>query len=165
MTETHPTPQIAIIMGSKSDWPVMQTARDILNEFDIPHEIKILSAHRTPDKAIEFGKSAKDKGLKVIIAGAGMAAHLAGIMSAMTHIPVLGVPLEGSSIHGMDALPSTVQMPGGIPVATFAIGKAGAKNAALFATSIMALSDNNLEQKLLEFRAAQTASIPEHPED
>lgn len=163
MTNSDPNPQIAIIMGSQNDWPIMKAAHDILHDFGIPHEVKVLSAHRTPDKAFEFGKSAKDRGLKAIIAGAGMAAHLAGVMSALTHIPVLGVPLEGPSVQGMDALLATVQMPGGIPVATFAIGKAGAKNAALFSVAMMALSDEALNEKLLEFRAAQTASIPEHP--
>ncbi len=163
MTHSDENPQIAIIMGSKNDWEIMQAAHDILHEFGIPHEVKVMSAHRTPDKAIAFAKSAKDRGLKVIIAGAGMAAHLAGVMAGLTPLPVLGVPLEGSALKGMDALLSTVQMPGGIPVGTFAIGKAGAKNAALFAAAILATSNDDIAAQLDEYRAKQTDSVPEHP--
>ncbi|GJL85384.1 MAG: N5-carboxyaminoimidazole ribonucleotide mutase [Micavibrio sp.] len=165
MTHSDPNPQVGIIMGSKNDWSVMKTAHEILHDFGIPHEVKVCSAHRTPDRAIEYGKTAQDRGLKVIIAGAGMAAHLAGVMAALTPLPVLGVPLEGPSIKGLDSLLSTAQMPGGIPVATFAIGKAGAKNAGLFAAAILANSDEDVAAKLVAFRQAQTDSVPEHPED
>jgi len=164
MTHSDPNPQVGIVMGSKNDWDAMSAAHDILHEFGIPHEVKVCSAHRTPDKAFEYGKTAKDRGLKVIIAGAGMAAHLAGVMSALTPLPVLGVPLEGPSIKGLDSLLSTAQMPGGIPVATFAIGKAGAKNAGLFAAAILATADDDIAQKLADFRQKQTDSVPDHPD-
>jgi len=165
MTYSDENPQIGIIMGSQNDWDAMEAAHDILHEFGIPHEVRVCSAHRTPDRAIEYGKTAKDRGLKVIIAGAGMAAHLAGVMAALTPIPVLGVPLEGPSLKGMDSLLSTAQMPGGIPVATFAIGKQGAKNAGLFAAAILASSDEDIAAKLDAFRQKQTDSVPEHPGD
>lgn len=164
MTHSDPNPQVAIVMGSKNDWDAMKAAHDILHEFGIAHEVKVCSAHRTPDRAFEYGKAAKDRGLKVIIAGAGMAAHLAGVMAALTPLPVLGVPLEGPSIKGLDSLLSTAQMPGGIPVATFAIGKAGAKNAGLFAAAILATGDEDIAAKLDAFRQAQSDSVPEHPE-
>lgn len=163
MTHSDPNPVIGIIMGSQNDWDVMKAAHDILHEFGIPHEVKVCSAHRTPDRAFAYGRGAKDRGLKAIIAGAGMAAHLAGVMSALTPLPVLGVPLEGPSIKGLDSLLSTAQMPGGIPVATFAIGKAGAKNAALFAVAMLATSDAGIAKKLDDFRQKQTDSVPEHP--
>ncbi len=164
MTHSDPNPQVGIIMGSKNDWDAMKAAHEILHDFGIPHEVKVCSAHRTPDRAIEYGKTAKDRGLRAIIAGAGMAAHLAGVMAALTPLPVLGVPLEGPSIKGLDSLLSTAQMPGGIPVATFAIGKAGAKNAGLFAAAILAGSDEDIAAKLDNFRQKQTESVPEHPE-
>ena len=163
MTHSDPNPVIGIIMGSQNDWDAMKAAHDILHEFGIPHEVKVCSAHRTPDKAFAYGKSARDRGLKAIIAGAGMAAHLAGVMAALTPIPVLGVPLEGPSIKGLDSLLSTAQMPGGIPVATFAIGKAGAKNAGLFAAAILATSDKDISAKLDAYRKKQTDSVPETP--
>ncbi len=164
MTDSDSNPIVGIIMGSKNDWDVMQSAHDTLHALDIPHEVKVCSAHRTPDRAIEYGKTAKDRGLKVIIAGAGMAAHLAGVMAGLTSLPVLGVPLEGPSIKGLDSLLSTVQMPGGVPVGTFAIGKAGAKNAGLFAAAILALSDDDIAAKLDAYRQKQTDSVPETPE-
>lgn len=163
MTHSDQNPLVGIVMGSKNDWEVMEAAHDILHEFGIPHEVKVCSAHRTPDRAFAYGKSAQERGLKVIIAGAGMAAHLAGVMAALTQIPVLGVPLEGPSIKGLDSLLSTAQMPGGIPVATFAIGKAGAKNAGIFAASILATADKDIATKLTAFRKKQSDSVPEHP--
>ncbi|HBR68727.1 MAG TPA: 5-(carboxyamino)imidazole ribonucleotide mutase [Rhodospirillaceae bacterium] len=163
MTHSDQNPLVGIVMGSKNDWEVMEAAHDILHEFGIPHEVKVCSAHRTPDRAFAYGKSAQERGLKVIIAGAGMAAHLAGVMSALTQLPVLGVPLEGPSIKGLDSLLSTAQMPGGIPVATFAIGKAGAKNAGLFAAAILATADKDMAAKLTAYRKKQSDSVPEHP--
>lgn len=163
MTHSDPNPVIGIIMGSQNDWDVMKAAHEILHEFGIPHEVKVCSAHRTPDRAIQYGKTAKDRGLKAIIAGAGMAAHLAGVMSALTPLPVLGVPLEGSALKGLDSLLSTAQMPAGIPVATFAIGKHGAKNAGLFATAILATADKDIAAKLDAYRKKQTDSVPETP--
>lgn len=152
-------PLVGIVMGSKSDWETMQHIRETLNQFDVPHECRVLSAHRTPDAAQEFAKTAESSGMEVLIAGAGGAAHLAGVMAAHTVLPVLGVPMKTSSLGGLDSLLSTVQMPGGIPVATFAIGKAGAVNAALFAVSILAASRPELRAKLHEFRADQERRI------
>ena len=146
-------------MGSKSDWEVMRHACETLSHFGVTHERRVLSAHRTPDQAAEFIKTARQRGIRVIIAAAGGAAHLAGVCAAHTTLPVLGVPLKGWALDGMDALLATVQMPAGIPVATFAIGKAGAINAALFAVSTLALNDNELDAKLNEYRAAQTARV------
>jgi len=151
MTKTD-IAKIAIIMGSKSDEETMAESSIILREFDINHEFKIVSAHRTPDKMYEFAKNAKKNGIKIIIAGAGGAAHLPGMVAALTTLPVLGVPIESKSLKGMDSLFSIVQMPAGVPVSTFAIGKAGAKNAALAAISILAISDISIEKKLIEFR-------------
>ncbi|MBI4889674.1 MAG: 5-(carboxyamino)imidazole ribonucleotide mutase [Acidobacteria bacterium] len=153
------TPIIAVVMGSKSDWDTMKHACDTLSQFGIGHEKRVLSAHRTPEEATEFIKTARSRGVKAIIAAAGGAAHLAGVCAAHTTLPVLGVPMKGWSLDGLDSLLSTVQMPGGIPVATFAIGKAGAINAALFAVSMLALSDEALKTKLDDYRAAQTAKI------
>jgi 5-(carboxyamino)imidazole ribonucleotide mutase len=141
----------------------MQHADKILSDLDIPHEVKIISAHRTPDRMIEYARGAKERGLKVIIAGAGGAAHLPGMTAAITHLPVLGVPVESHALKGQDSLLSIVQMPGGIPVGTLAIGKAGAINAALLAASILSLSDPELEKRVIEFRAKQTASVAETP--
>lgn len=155
------TPLIGIVMGSASDGPTMRQAAKILDEFGIPYEMKVCSAHRTPARAHAFGSTAKARGLKCIIAAAGMAAHLAGVMGSLTTLPILGVPMEGKVMGGLDALLSTVQMPKGIPVATFAVGSHGAVNAALFAVSMLALSDPALAQKLEDYRAAQTAAIPE----
>ena len=144
--------KVAIIMGSKSDMPTVQYCLDILNEFGINYIVKVLSAHRTPNETARFTKEAKDKGIKVIIAAAGMAAHLAGVCASHTTLPVIGIPIESKSLAGIDALFSTVQMPGGIPVACMAIGSSGAKNAAILAAQILALSDKKLQKKLTAHR-------------
>lgn len=146
------TALVSIVMGSKSDLEVMSEAAKVLREFDVPCELRVISAHRTPDKAHEFGRSAEGRGTKVIIAGAGKAAHLAGVMASLTTLPVIGVPMATSDLGGLDSLLSTVQMPGGIPVATTAIGKAGAVNAGLLAAAILALSDGELRAKLKAYR-------------
>lgn len=153
--------KVAIVMGSDSDLPAMRGAGEILKEFGVETEVRILSAHRTPELAAEFAKSAAKKGIRVIIAGAGMANHLAGAMAAHTVIPVIGVPLEGSSLNGLDALLSTVQMPSGIPVACVAVGKAGAKNAGFLAVQMLALLDKGLEKKLIEYRKQAEAAVVE----
>lgn len=163
MTHTDPNPVVGIIMGSQSDWETMKEAHEILHGFAIPHEVKIVSAHRTPERLYEYAKTAKGRGLKVIIAGAGGAAHLPGMAASLTPLPVLGVPVESKALKGMDSLLSIVQMPGGIPVATLAIGKAGAKNAGLLAASILATTDSNLAAKLDEYRTNQTDKIAESP--
>lgn len=150
---------VAVIMGSKSDWEVMRAASETFNEFGVAHENRVLSAHRTPDLAAEFAANAESRGLEVIIAGAGGAAHLAGVTAAYTTLPVLGVPMESASLKGMDSLLSTVQMPAGVPVGTLAIGKPGAKNAALFAIAILANSRPELREKLHKFRAEQKQRI------
>lgn len=155
------TPQVAIVMGSDSDLPSMQEAEKILKEFGISAETRILSAHRTPELAAEYAREASKKGIKIIIAGAGMANHLAGAMAAHTILPVIGVPLEGSSLNGLDALLSTVQMPPGIPVACVAVGKAGAKNAGFLAVQLLALEDKNLGKRLIEYRKKATAAVVE----
>lgn len=152
-------PLVAIIMGSKSDWETMRHAKEMLAQFDVPHECKIVSAHRTPELMRDFAHSAEERGLKVIIAGAGGAAHLPGMVSAQTLIPVLGVPVESHSLKGMDSLLSIVQMPGGIPTGTMAIGKPGAINAALLAVAILANEDKQLRDKLREFRKKQTEKV------
>lgn len=158
-------PRIAIIMGSRSDWPTMKAAADILDILDADYEARVVSAHRTPDRMADFAKSAKDRGVQVIIAGAGGAAHLPGMVAAMTSLPVLGVPVESKALKGMDSLLSIVQMPGGVPVGTLAIGEPGAKNAGLMAASIVALSDDALAARLADWREAQTASVPDTVED
>jgi 5-(carboxyamino)imidazole ribonucleotide mutase len=158
------TPVVGVIMGSKSDWDVMIEAVNALNALGIPNEARIISAHRTPDRHHAYVTGAKARGLKAIIAGAGAAAHLAGVTAALTDLPVLGVPLDGTSLRGLDSLLSTVQMPGGIPVATFAVGKAGAKNAALFAGAILALSDKKVAKTVADYRKKQTAAVPEFPD-
>lgn len=155
------TPLVGVIMGSKSDWETMKHACDILAEFGVPHEKRVVSAHRTPDTAADYSKSARERGLEVIIAGAGGAAHLAGVTAAHTSIPVLGVPIQSKALNGMDSLLSTVQMPGGIPVGTLAIGSAGAKNAGLLAVSILSLSRPDLAARLDEYRRKQTAKVLE----
>lgn len=155
--------KIAIIMGSTSDWPTMEHAANILDALDVGYEAKVISAHRTPDRLVEFSKTAEEVGFKVIIAGAGGAAHLPGMCASMTQLPVLGVPVKSSNLSGLDSLLSIVQMPGGIPVGTLAIGKAGAKNAGLMAASILALSDEGLAERLRAWRAAQTDSIGHDP--
>ena len=155
--------KVGIIMGSQSDWSVMRTAEETLESLGIASDVRIISAHRTPERLTAFVRDAEASGMEAIIAGAGCAAHLAGVTAAHTVIPVLGVPLEGSPLNGLDALLATVQMPGGIPVATFAIGKAGAKNAALFAAAILARSDQAVREKLVKFREAQSAAVPHVP--
>jgi 5-(carboxyamino)imidazole ribonucleotide mutase len=156
-------PQIGLIMGSQSDWPTLRAASDILDKLGVPHETKIVSAHRTPDRMADYAKNAAGRGLKVIIAAAGGAAHLPGMTASMTTLPVLGVPVESKALKGMDSLLSIVQMPGGVPVATFAIGEAGAKNAALHGAAILALSDPALARRLSDWRNAQTDSVAETP--
>jgi 5-(carboxyamino)imidazole ribonucleotide mutase len=156
-------PTIGIIMGSESDWPTLKAAAGILDQLGIAHEIKIVSAHRTPDRLYKYATGAATRGLKLIIAGAGGAAHLPGMAASMTMLPVLGVPIESKALKGMDSLLSIVQMPGGVPVATFAIGEAGAKNAALHAAAILALSDPELAKRLAEWRKTQTDSVAENP--
>jgi 5-(carboxyamino)imidazole ribonucleotide mutase len=150
---------VAVVMGSKSDWSTMHHASDLLREFGVESESKIVSAHRTPDLLVEFAKRAASQGLQVIIAGAGGAAHLPGMLAAHTHLPVLGVPIESRVLKGIDSLLSIVQMPAGIPVPTLAIGEAGAKNAALSAVSILALQNGTLREKLIEFRRRQTEQV------
>ena len=157
--------QIGIIMGSQSDWPTMKEAADILDALSVPHETKIVSAHRTPDRLWDYGKTAVDRGLKVIIAGAGGAAHLPGMMASKTRVPVIGVPVQTKALSGVDSLYSILQMPRGFPVATMAIGAAGAANAGLMAAGILALNDPALAQRLDQWRADLSASIPEVPSD
>ena len=156
-------PRVAILMGSKSDWEAMRSAEETLEELGIASEARVISAHRTPDRLTAYLAKAEESGIEVVIAGAGAAAHLAGVAAAQTVLPVLGVPLDGTALHGLDALLATVQMPGGIPVATFAIGRPGAKNAALFAAAILARSDSSVREKLVKFREAQAAEVPERP--
>jgi 5-(carboxyamino)imidazole ribonucleotide mutase len=174
MTDERPTPptlsaatalpRVGIIMGSRSDWGTMQHAADVLRELDITHEVEVVSAHRTPDKLFDYAETAESRGLEVIIAGAGGAAHLPGMCAAKTVLPVLGVPVESAVLHGVDSLLSIVQMPAGIPVATLAIGKAGARNAALFAAAILALKTPSLRDALKGFRRAQTQDVLDHPD-
>ena len=152
-------PIVAIIMGSKSDWSTMKAASDVLNDFGVTHETKIVSAHRTPDLLFDFAKSAESRGLEVIIAGAGGAAHLPGMCASQTILPVLGVPVESRALKGLDSLLSIAQMPAGIPVGTLAIGEAGAKNAALLAVAILANSRPELRKKLQSFRSTQTTTV------
>ncbi|HVP83627.1 MAG TPA: 5-(carboxyamino)imidazole ribonucleotide mutase [Rhizomicrobium sp.] len=158
------SPLVGIIMGSQSDWPTLRAAAAILDELGVAHETKVVSAHRTPDRLYAYARGAAKKGLKVIIAGAGGAAHLPGMTASMTTLPVLGVPVESKALKGMDSLLSIVQMPGGVPVATFAIGESGAKNAALHAAAILALSDKRLARKLEAWRARQTEAVVEAPQ-
>jgi len=159
MTHATTTPKVGILMGSASDWPVVQHCSLMLSDFDIQHESRVLSAHRTPHEATEFATSAESRGIQVLICAAGGAAHLAGVIAAHTHLPVLGVPMKGWAVEGMDALLSTAMMPAGIPVGTLAIGKAGAKNAALLAVSIMSLSDPALRERYLDFRKQQAEQV------
>ena len=155
--------QVGIIMGSLSDWPTMKRAADVLDELGVPYEAKVVSAHRTPQRLYEYAGSARSRGLKVVIAGAGGAAHLPGMTAAITQLPVLGVPVASDALSGQDSLLSIVQMPAGVPVGTLAIGKAGATNAGLLAAQILALEDEALAQRLEAFRAKQTAAVPEAP--
>lgn len=159
------SPVVGIIMGSQSDWPVMREAAKILEDMGVAFEAKIVSAHRTPHRLVEYATTAKDRGLKVIIAGAGGAAHLPGMAASMTPLPVLGVPVQSKALKGLDSLLSIVQMPKGIPVGTLAIGEAGAANAGILAASIIALEDKAVGAKLDAFRAAQTESVKEVPEE
>ena len=163
MMTTKPT--IGIIMGSQSDWPTLKYSADILDEFDVVYETKIVSAHRTPDRLWEYGKSAINRGLNVIIAGAGGAAHLPGMKASKTRIPVIGVPIKTQALSGVDSLYSIVQMPRGFPVATMAIGSAGASNAALMALEILALNDQKLAQNLETWRNRLSSSIPDEPQN
>ena len=158
-------PDIGIIMGSQSDWPTLRNAAEILDDLHLPYETKIVSAHRTPDRLWTYGKTAIDRGLKVIIAGAGGAAHLPGMMASKTPLPVIGVPIQTKALSGVDSLYSIVQMPKGFPVATMAIGAAGAQNAGLMAAAILALSDPELAAHLAQWRANLTASIADEPVD
>lgn len=157
-------PTVGIIMGSKSDWETMRHAAEMLDRLGVPHETRIVSAHRTPKRLYDYAHGARQRGLKVIIAGAGGAAHLPGMAASMTTLPVLGVPVESQSLKGMDSLLSIVQMPAGVPVGTLAIGKAGAINAALLAASILAIGDDALARRLDEHRSKQTESVVDSPE-
>lgn len=161
---TEATPQIGIIMGSQSDWATMRLAAEILEQLDVAHEVKIISAHRTPDRLYNYAKAATSRKLKVIIAGAGGAAHLPGMAAAMTRVPVLGVPIQSRTLNGVDSLLSIAQMPAGIPVGTLAIGDAGAKNSALLAAAILANHDDALAERLDAWRAAQSAAVADQPE-
>ena len=161
MAEDWNKPLVAVIMGSQSDWETMRHAGETLSQFGVEHESRVISAHRSPSLAAEFGSTAESRGLEVVIAAAGGAAHLAGVLAAHTTLPVLGVPMKSDALNGLDSLLATVQMPGGIPVGTLAIGKPGAINAALFAVAILANSRPELRQKLHEFRASQEAKIRE----
>jgi 5-(carboxyamino)imidazole ribonucleotide mutase len=154
---THPI--VGIVMGSDSDWPIMKACAETLKKFGVPYEAKVLSAHRTPDAALDYAEGAADRGMKVLIGAAGGAAHLAGVLAAKTELPVLAVPMPSKHLGGFDSLLAMVQMPGGIPVATFAIGEAGATNAALFAVAMLALNDPAMAKKLSDFRTKQTEKV------
>lgn len=156
-------PRVAILMGSRSDWEVMKAAAGALDSLLIPHEVRVASAHRTPERVHRFAREAERRGLEVIIAGAGSAAHLAGVIAALTLLPVLGVPIDSSPLRGLDALLATVQMPAGTPVGTLAVGQSGAKNAALLAAAILARKDPQLRKRLAAFRREQAALVPETP--
>jgi len=156
-------PLVAIVMGSQSDWPTMSRAADMLDKLGIAYDARIVSAHRTPERLVSFAQGAAGEGFKVVIAGAGGAAHLPGMVASMTHLPVLGVPVQSKALSGQDSLLSIVQMPAGIPVGTLAIGEAGAANAGLLAAAILATSDDALAERLQAFRAEQTASVAEKP--
>ena len=158
-------PPVAIIMGSQSDWETMKNAADTLDALEIPYEARIISAHRTPDRLVEFSRNARDEGFMVVIAGAGGAAHLPGMAAAMTPLPVFGVPVQSKALSGQDSLLSIVQMPAGIPVGTLAIGRAGAINAALLAAAVLALSDEDIAIRLDDWRARQSAAVADYPVD
>ncbi len=164
LTSNSETPVVGVIMGSQSDWPVMQKACDILDQLGVAFEARIVSAHRTPDRLFEYAKAAQGRGLKVIIAGAGGAAHLPGMAASMTPLPVLGVPVQSRTLNGIDSLLSIAQMPKGIPVGTLAIGEAGAANAGILAASIIALEQPDVATKLDAFRASQSAAVQETPD-
>ena len=163
MGDKSQSPRVGIIMGSTSDWPTIKHTADVLTEFDIAHEARVVSAHRTPDRLYDYARSARERGLAVIIAGAGGAAHLPGMTAALTTLPVLGVPIESKALKGQDSLYSIVQMPGGVPVGTLAIGRSGAINAALLAAQILAIQDPVLAERVAQWRQQQTAGIPECP--
>ncbi|HEY4009443.1 MAG TPA: 5-(carboxyamino)imidazole ribonucleotide mutase [Acidobacteriaceae bacterium] len=158
------SPRVGIIMGSRSDWPTMEHAAKVLDDLQIPYEAEVVSAHRTPDRMFEYAATAESRGLRVLIAGAGGAAHLPGMVAAKTRLPVLGVPVQSHTLQGLDSLLSIVQMPGGIPVATFAVGHSGAKNAGLFAAAILALNDEVIARALETFRSEQTNSVLSNPD-
>ncbi|MGY5451261.1 5-(carboxyamino)imidazole ribonucleotide mutase [Agarivorans sp. MS3-6] len=159
-----PQPQVAIIMGSKSDWPTMENAAEVLEQLGVEFEVEVVSAHRTPDKLMEFSANAADRGIKVIIGGAGGAAHLPGMVASKTRLPVLGVPVQSKALNGMDSLLSIAQMPKGVAVGTLAIGTAGAYNAGLFAAQILATTNPQLAERIEAFRSAQTESVLAHPD-
>jgi len=158
-------PAVGIIMGSRSDWPTLKAAADVLDSLKVPYETKVVSAHRTPKRLYSYATAARERGLKVIIAGAGGAAHLPGMTASMTELPVLGVPIESKALKGLDSLLSIAQMPAGVPVGTLAIGKSGATNAGILAAQILALEDSRLAARVMAWRAAQTEAIPEAVED
>jgi len=158
-------PLVGVIMGSRSDWPTLSKAAEILAELGVPHETKVVSAHRTPDRLVEYARTARDRGLRIIIAGAGGAAHLPGMVASMTSLPVLGVPVKSSALSGLDSLLSIVQMPKGVPVGTLAIGEAGAANAGILAASMLANNDAALLKRLDAYRRAQTDAVAESVED
>lgn len=158
-------PLVGIVMGSRSDWPTLELAAEILDRLDVPYESRVVSAHRTPTRLVEYAETAANRGLRVIIAGAGGAAHLPGMVASMTALPVLGVPVQSKALSGMDSLLSIVQMPAGVPVGTLAIGNAGATNAGLLAAQIVALQDERVAENVAAFRAEQTAGVPELPSD
>ena len=164
MTARQPTPRVGVVMGSQSDWETMQHAAETLAQFGIAHEVQVVSAHRTPDKLFAYAESAAARGLQAIIAGAGGAAHLPGMLAAKTRVPVLGVPVESKALKGLDSLLSIAQMPAGVPVGTLAIGKAGAVNAALLAAAIIGLDDAKVAKALEKFRARQTAQVMKNPD-
>ena len=164
MNQTSPPPLVGLVMGSRSDWDTMQHAAARLEALGIGFETRVVSAHRTPELLFDYARSAQSRGLRVVIAGAGGAAHLPGMIASMTPLPVLGVPVQSRALNGLDSLLSLVQMPAGVPVATFAIGQAGAVNAALFAASILAGGDAQVRQALDDFRASQTADVLAHPD-
>ncbi len=157
------TAAVVIVMGSQSDWPTMRRAAEMLDDLGVAYEARIVSAHRTPDRLVEFAKGARDAGYKVIVAGAGGAAHLPGMIAAITTLPVLGVPVQSRALNGYDSLLSIVQMPAGVPVGTLAIGEAGAANAGLLAAAILALTDQGLSKRLVDWRARQSAAVAERP--
>lgn len=163
--KTRPAPLVGVIMGSQSDWATMRRAAEILDELAVPYETRIVSAHRTPERLCEYAKAAAGRGLKAIIAGAGGAAHLPGMTASMTILPVLGVPIQSKALKGLDSLLSIVQMPAGVPVATLAIGEAGAANAGLLAAAIVATSDEALASRLAQWRTRQTSAVAEAPTD
>ena len=163
MTNNITIPMVALIMGSQNDWETMKSSEEILISLKIPYTIKVISAHRTPERMSRFANEAADKGLQIIIAGAGGAAHLPGMVASHTNIPVIGVPIKSSALQGIDSLLSIVQMPGGVPVATMSIGKAGAINAAIYAAKILSLSNNIIKKNLSEWLVNQTKNVPETP--